>query len=226
MFAVLLSEGMKPFYQIVASFPTIFFTILLIVVVIYWLFTILGVFDISLLDFDVDISVEGDISSANALTGLMMRFGLHGVPVTIIISLVVLFGWLICYYLVYFFSLLFSSGLLRLLLGLPALVGALYIAVMLTALVIKPLRPFFHKTQPETIKRVLGQVAIVRSSVVNGQFGEVTLADGGAGLILKARAMGNTEFHRGDRVVLLEYLPELYVYRVISEQEFLGKSSS
>jgi hypothetical protein len=226
MFAVLLSEGMKPFYQIVASFPTIFFTVLLIVVVIYWLFTILGVFDISLLDFDIDISADGDISSANALTGLMMRFGLHGVPVTIIISLIVLFGWLLCYYLVYFLSPLFSTGLLRLLLGLPALIGSLYVAVLLTSFVIKPLRPFFHKTQQETIKRVLGQVAIVRSSVVNEQFGEVSLADGGAGLILKARTMGATEFHRGDRVVLLEYVPEQYVYRVISEQEFLGTSSS
>lgn len=226
MFAVLLSEGMRPFYQIVASFPTIFFTILLIVVVIYWLFTILGVFDISLLDFDMDISADGDISSANALTGLMMRFGLHGVPVTIIISLIVLFGWLLCYYLVYFLSPLFSTGLLRLLLGLPALIGSLYVAVLLTSFVIKPLRPFFHKTQQETIKRVLGQVAIVRSSVVNEQFGEVTLADGGAGLILKARTMGATEFRRGDRVVLLEYVPEQYVYRVISEQEFLGTSSS
>jgi hypothetical protein len=226
MFAVLLSEGMKPFYQIVASFPTIFFTVLLIVVVIYWLFTILGVFDISLLDFDIDISADGDISSANALTGLMMRFGLHGVPVTIIISLIVLFGWLLCYYLVYFLSPLFSTGLLRLLLGLPALIGSLYVAVLLTSFVIKPLRPFFHKTQQETIKRVLGQVAIVRSSVVNAQFGEVSLADGGAGLILKARTMGATEFHRGDRVVLLEYVPEQYVYRVISEQEFLGTSSS
>ena len=226
MFAVLLSEGMKPFYQIVASFPTIFFTVLLIVVVIYWLFTILGVFDISLLDFDIDISADGDISSANALTGLMMRFGLHGVPVTIIISLIVLFGWLLCYYLVYFLSPLFSTGLLRLLLGLPALIGSLYVAVLLTSFVIRPLRPFFHKTQQETIKRVLGQVAIVRSSVVNAQFGEVSLADGGAGLILKARTMGATEFHRGDRVVLLEYVPEQYVYRVISEQEFLGTSSS
>lgn len=226
MFAVLLSEGMKPFYQIVASFPTIFFTVLLIVVVIYWLFTILGVFDISLLDFDIDISADGDISSANALTGLMMRFGLHGVPVTIIISLIVLFGWLLCYYLVYFLSPLFSTGLLRLLLGLPALIGSLYVAVLLTSFVIKPLRPFFQKTQQETIKRVLGQVAIVRSSVVNEQFGEVSLADGGAGLILKARTMGATEFHRGDRVVLLEYVPEQYVYRVISEQEFLGTSSS
>ena len=226
MFAVLLSEGMKPFYQIVASFPTIFFTVLLIVVVIYWLFTILGVFDISLLDFDIDISADGDISSANALTGLMMRFGLHGVPVTIIISLIVLFGWLLCYYLVYFLSPLFSTGLLRLLIGLPALIGSLYVAVLLTSFVIKPLRPFFHKTQQETIKRVLGQVAIVRSSVVNEQFGEVSLADGGAGLILKARTMGATEFHRGDRVVLLEYVPEQYLYRVISEQEFLGTSSS
>jgi hypothetical protein len=30
---------------------------------------------------------------------------------------------------------------------------------------------------------------------------------------------------RGDRVVLLEYLAEQHLYRVVSEAEFLGKAS-
>lgn len=224
MFAIVLSEGIKPFYQIIASFPTIFFTILLIVVVVYWLLAMLGAADISLLDFDMD--VDTDISSASAITGLMMRLGLHGIPVTIVISLIAIIGWFISYYIVYFFFDFFSGSALRYLLGVPVLFGSSYAAVMLTALAIRPLRRLFHKTQQQTIKRVLGQVAIVRSSLVNNQFGEATLADGGAGLILKVRASGEVEFHRGDRVVLLEYIPEQYVYRVISEQEFLGLSSS
>lgn len=222
MFAILGSEGMKPFYDILGSFPTIFFTILLIVVVAYWLLAILGAVEISVLDFDVDT----DISSTSAITGFMMRLGLHGVPVTIIISLIAIFGWLISYYIVYFFFGLFSGNILRYVVGVPVLFGSLYAAVMLTAFVIKPLRPFFRKTHQQTIKRVLGQVAVVRSAIVNNRSGEAMLADGGAGLILKVRSSGEAEFYRGDRVVLLEYVPEQFVYRVISEQEFLGVSTS
>lgn len=224
MFAILGSEGMKPFYQIAASFPTIFFTILLVIVVAYWLLAILGAVEISVLDFDMDI--DTDMSATSAITGFMMRLGLHGVPATIIISFIAIFGWLISYYAVYFFFGLFSGGFLRYLLGVPVLCGSLYAAVMLTALCIKPLRPFFQKTHQQTIKRVLGQVAVVRSAVVNSHTGEATFADGGAGLILKVRSSADIEFQRGDRVVLLEYIPEQYVYRVISEQEFLGLSTS
>lgn len=224
MFALLGSEGMKPFYQIVASFPTVFFTILLIIVVAYWLLAMLGAVEISVLDFDMDI--DTDMSTTSAITGFMMRLGLHGVPATIIISLIAIFGWLISYYAVYFFFGIFSTGFLRYVLGLPVLLGSLYAAIMLTAFCIKPMRPFFQKTHQQTIKRVLGQVAVVRSVVVNNQTGEAMLADGGAGLILKVRSSAGAEFQRGDRVVLLEYIPEEYVYRVISEQEFLGVSSA
>lgn len=224
MFALLGSEGMKPFYQIVASFPTIFFTILLIIVVVYWLLAILGAVEISVLDFDMDI--DTDMSSTSAITGFMMRLGLHGVPATIIVSLIAIFGWLISYYIVYFFFGFFYETFLRYVLGVPVLFGSLYAAVMLTAFAIRPMRTFFQKTHQQTIKRVLGQVAIVRSAVVNNQTGEAMLADGGAGLILKVRTGGEAEFQRGDRVVLLEYIPEQFVYRVISEQEFLGLSSS
>lgn len=220
--AIFWSDGMQIFYQIIMSFPTVLFTILLLVVLCYWLLAILGAVDISILDVDID----ADASALGAVTGFMMRLGLHGVPVTIILSLVAITGWLISYYIVYFLSGLFFTTLLRYLLGVPVFFGSLYAAVMLTAWMIKPLRPLFKRAEQQTIKRVLGQVAIVRSTLVNRHAGEATLADGGAGLILKVRSRDEVEFHRGDRVVLLEYIPEEYVYRVISEQEFLGTSIS
>lgn len=220
---MMLMSGAQTFYHIVMSFPTVLFTILLLVVLGYWLLAILGAVDISIMDFEMDM--DADASALSNITAFMMRLGLHGVPVTIVISLIALIGWLICYYAAYFLQGLFSVSLVRYLVGIPVFLGSLYAAIMLTALVIRPLRPLFKRIEQQTIKRVMGQVAIVRSTLVNNLSGEATLADGGAGLILKVRTRGEQEFHRGDRVVLLEYVPEQYFYRVISEQEFLGASA-
>jgi hypothetical protein len=230
MFAILLNEGMDPFYQNIASFPTAFFTFFLLVTVLYWLVAVLGFVEIDFLDFDIpdldgalDVNLEGDLSTPDVLAGLMLRFGLHGVPVTIIISLISLFGWLVSYYTVHFLFGLVPDGLLRFIVGIPVLIGALYVGTMITAVLIKPLRPLFQKAQQQTTKHILGQTAIVRTSRVDQDFGEVTLEDGGAGLILKVRATGDNTFVKGDRVVLLEYVKENNVYRVISEDEFAGK---
>ena len=72
---------------------------------------------------------------------------------------------------------------------------------------------------------MLGQVAIVRSSRVDRLFGEASFDDGGAGLIIKVRAMNDQVFKRGDRVVLLEFVAQENIYKVISEQDFLGRHS-
>ncbi|WP_250656012.1 hypothetical protein [Alkalimarinus coralli] len=228
MFAILLSEKMDPFYQNIASFPTAFFTFFLVICLLYWLVAVLGFVDLDVLDFDIP-DVDGelgvnqtDLSTPDMLAGLMLKLGLYGVPVTIIVSFIALFGWFICYFIVHFFFGLVPDGLLRYLAGLPVLLGTLYVAVMLTALVIKPIRPLFKKTSQNIVKEVLGQTAIVRTSKVNNSFGEVFLADGGAGLIFKARSTGDEVFNKGDRVVLLEYMEVENVYRVISEKEFLN----
>ncbi len=229
MFAILLTEGMDPFYQNISSFPTVFFTFFLALTSLYWLVAVLGFVSIDILDFDLpdldgDVSVDlgeaPDLTNANVLAGLMLRFGLQGVPVTIIVSLIGLFGWLICYYAVYFLFGWVPSGILQIVAGIPVLFVSLYAGVMITALVIKPLRPLFSKAQQESIKHVLGQVALVRTSRVDEGFGEAVLEDGGAGLILKVRSTSGDAFKKGDRVVLFEYIKESNVYRVISEEEF------
>lgn len=223
MFAILLSKELDPFYQNIGSFPTVIFTFFLVICVFYWLVAVLGWIDIDILDFDVpdvDLGVDSDLTTPNVLAGLMMRLGLNGVPVTVIVSLIALIGWIICYYIVHFLFGLVPDGLLRYLVGLPVFIGCLYIAALITSVLIKPLRPLFKNAQVQAVKHILGQTAVVRTSKIDNDFGEVMLADGGAGLILKARTFGDVSFKKGEKVVLLEYIEADDVYRVISEEEF------
>lgn len=226
MFAILLSDKMDPFYQNIGSFPTVFFTFFLLICTLFWLVAVLGIVDLDVLDIpDADGEPginQTDSTSPNVLAGLMLKFGLYGVPVTIILSFIALFGWFISYFIVHFLFGFIPAGILTYLAGLPVLLGTLYIAVMITAQVIKPLRSLFHKASQNTLKEVLGQTAIVRTSRVDANFGEVLLADGGAGLIFKARSTGDEIFKKGDRVVLLEYKEVENHYRVIAENEFMN----
>lgn len=231
MFAVLLSDEMDPFYQNISSFPTLIYTILLVVCVIYWAGAVLGFVDLDVIDLDLDSfdtsggdgGAESSHSTPDVLAGLMLRFGLNGVPVTVSISIVVLAGWLLCYYAMHFLFPIVPGRFLEFLVGIPVFVGSLYLAARIAGVLIRPLRPLFQKATQETIKQVLGQTAIVRTSRVDNDFGEATLEDGGAGLILKVRTTGDDRFTKGDRVVIYESLSEQNIYRVISEEEFLGR---
>ncbi len=226
MFAIFLSKNMDPFYQNISSFPTALYTVLLGVCVLYWAGAVIGLVDIDILNVDVDANVdmnpETGSSTPDVLAGLLLRFGLVGVPVVISLSLIVLFGWFICYYLVHFINSGLTDGFFRFLLGLPILAVSLFAATWLTSKTIKPLRPLFKYATAETYKHIIGQTAVVRTSRVDAVFGEATLADGGAGLILKIRSTGSDKFIKGDRVVLFEKLNDDNVYRVISENDFLG----
>jgi len=225
VFAILLTEGMNPFYHNITSFPTVFFSFSLLLLVFYWLVAVLGFVSIDALDFDLpeaEMNADNGFDNANVLAGLMMKFGLNGVPVTIILSLMSLFGWIISYYTVYLLFDFVPSGVLKLLMGVPILIGSLYLAVLITAIAIKPLRPLFKNATQETFKYVLGQIAIVRTSRVDDSFGEAVMEDGGAGLILKVRSEKGQTFKKGERVVLFEYIVEKNIYRVISEEKFRG----
>ena len=215
---------MDPFYQNISSFPTAIFTFILAICVLYWLLAVLGVVDIDMLDIDADIDLDlgNEAATPNAMAGVMLKFGLNGVPVTIIISFLSLFGWLASYYSVHYLSPLIpeGEGLLYTLFRWVVLILAFWFAVLLTAMVVKLLSPFFKKIEQQTFKNILGQSAVVRTSKVTTSFGEAFLDDGGAGLILKVRSSEDQTFSKGDKVVLLEYLEKENFYRVISEQDF------
>lgn len=213
MFAILLSDKMDGFYSIVTSFPTVIFSVFLIVSIFYWLISFLGVIDIDVLD-----ASDGDMG-VNGVAGLAMKLGLNGVPLPIIISLVSVSAWFISYYTVHF-AYPFIPGFYEPFAGVTVFVLSLYIATLVTAQVIKPLRKLFKQADQYIEKSIVGQVAIVRTGRVDKSFGEANVEDGGAGLIVKVRSYKDEVFARGDKVVLLEYLESENIYKIISESDF------
>lgn len=211
---------MEIFLQSALSFPTVLFSFLLCVAILYWCVAALGILEVDLLDIEVDSALDN--VQPEGLAGLLLKLGLNGVPVTLVLTLLFFFAWMFSYFIELLLLRYLPLGFLRYPLGLLVSVGVLYLAVPISAALCRPLRPLFRKLEATTTKSVLGQTAVVRSGRVTANFGEALLEDGGAGLILRVRADEACGFKRGDRVVLLEYLAGEHAYRIITEDEFKG----
>lgn len=219
---------MNEFLLTIFSFPTVIFTCVLSIAVLYWICAAFGLLHINVLDVELpdgQLHAHAQHRFAESFASTLLRLGLNGVPVTVVISVIAIVGWLISYYLSYMELVLLGYGWVRFVVGIPILIFSLYLAVLITAQLIKPLRKLFVRTEQNVEKKILGQTAIVRSSTVDKFSGEASFDDGGAGLILKVRAIGNADFARGDRVVLVEYVAEAQIYRVTPEAKFLGEPS-
>lgn len=211
---------MEIFLQTALSFPTVLFSFLLCVAILYWCVAALGILEVDLLDIEADSAL--DSVQPEGLAGLLLRLGLSGVPVTLVLTLLFFFAWSVSYFIELLLLSYLPLGFLRYPLGLIVAVAALVVAVPVSAALCKPLRPLFRKLEATSSTSVLGQTAVVRSGRVTLSHGEAVLENGGAGLILRVRADEARDFKRGDRVVLLEYLEAEHAYRVITEDEFKG----
>lgn len=209
----------------ILSFPTIVYTFLMCVALFFWVISALGLLDINVLDIDLGgDSSEGIDTNSAWFAGLIMKLGLDGLPLTIILTVLFFFGWVICYFLQLFVSYL-PLGILHVPVGIAILFFSIFPAAYLTGWSCKPLRKLFKKLQVEqnaiSARTIIGDIAIVRSGSVTSTFGEAEYDDKGAGLILRIRADESLGLKRGDRVVLIDYLDD-GAYLVVAENEFKG----
>jgi len=215
----------------ISSFPTAIYSVILIICVVFWIGMVFGLSDMESFDGDIDVEIANGLdfeggegnenSTTNVFAALLVKFGLVGVPLTISITILALVGWILSYYVVRYLVPFEAGSMMRYLIGLPIFLGTLYGSAMITSRLIRPLKPFFDNSDQNTEMMIIGQTAVVRTSRVDEDFGEATLEDGGAGLILKVRATGTETFKTGDKVVIFEKLDkENNIYRVISEDDF------
>jgi hypothetical protein len=215
---------MESFLINITSFPTAIYSTLLVVVIGYWLISFVSNFDFD--DFDVgidaDLDVDTETKDVGRITGLLSTLGLTGVPITIVITLLVLNAWFICY----FASLLTPQileyiSVFKLLIDLAIIVISFMISIVITAIMIKPLKPMFKKINQEPLRKsIIGSSCKVRSSRVDNSFGEADCQLEGASLIVKVRTKKDQTFTTGDKVVVVEHNPENNTFFVISEKEF------
>lgn len=216
-----MQEAFLVFITNISLYPTIIFTGLVMFVTLYWVVSLLGLADMDSIDLgDVGGDVGGDadvsnLSSTGFFTGLMLKFGLYGVPLIIILSLISLIGWLLSYLYTSFLHQNVDSGILYYVFGTGALVFVLVISMWLTGLIISPIRKNIAKIPKRNASSNIGKIAVVRTLSVTDKHGEAVLNDGGAGLILKIRSdISDNQLKQGDKVVLVAYLDDANTYRV------------
>ena len=210
-----MQEAFFVFITKISLYPTIVFTGLVMFVTLYWMVSLLGMADMDTVDIG-DASGEGaDLTSSGFVSGLLLKFGLYGVPLIVILSLISLIGWLLSYFYTSFLHQNFDSGILYYLFGTGALIFVLVISMWLTGIIISPIRNKIAKIPRRNAASNIGKIAVVRTLSVTDKHGEVELNDGGAGLILKIRSdINDGSLKQGDRVMLVEYLEETNTYQV------------
>ncbi len=231
---------------IAASFPTVIFTVLLGLSLIYWVFVLVGAVDLdSAADGAIDGAAKGvlegaakgalegaakgvlegsvkgaleaksgvadgfdghdvdaDLPDSGVLATLASALRLRDAPVTVVVSFFSLFGWMLSSLAVMTFA--GALGLPAWLLSIPILLGSAILSLILTSFAVRPIAPLFQTRHAKRHVHLVGRVAVVSTGRVDQGFGQATLEDGGAGLIVQVRADPALDLRRGDRCLIVD----------------------
>ncbi len=200
---------MGDFMGAVTGYPTAIYTVLLGVVVIYWVLAMLGMVDIEHSGLDVDVGVhthaDGDANDVGHLASYVVAFGLNGVPFSVAVSLLVLVSWTVCCLGGEWLLPLVPTLPLQLLAGTVLLVVSAVIAIPVTAVAIRPLRGLFVSHTAVSNAALVGQLCRVVTGVVNEKDGRAEVARRGASLNIRVWATAPNSLKRGSQALILEY---------------------
>ncbi len=208
--------------HIFVTLPTLIYTVLLGATLLYWLSVVLGALDLDALggdgadhggdahhhdagdasgdgdgDGDADHAGHGDLLSA--LGGMSIR----KVPLTISLSFTVIFGWLLSALAVLFVGdLARRAGVPSAAFNAVTFTLTLLVALRLAGLAVRPIAKVFEARGATKKEQLTGRLAEVSTARLDARFGQVLVADGGAGLLIDARWEGDRTLRRGERVVI------------------------
>lgn len=215
---------MESFFDVISSYPTNIFTIVLGIMLVFWIFAILGMFDIDIFPSDsgedglvTDIELDGEIPG---FIGLLHTLGLTGVPLTLVISIIALIGFTLCYFSSVWILIPLDSDLIRYLGGSALLAASLAFALPVTAQIIKPMKPLFVKHFAPSKRDYIGHVCVVTSSSVNSEFGIGIVETSGPPIQVDIRAQGEEIHSKGDSLRIADYDAGKDTFDVISEEKF------
>ncbi len=207
---------MEQLFEVASQFPTVIYSALLGIVVVYWIVGVLGLIDLDFGgDAEIDIDVDSDVDvSVGGLTGLLLTFGLTGVPFTLVISIIILICWLISFYLQFYLLTWLPDGWLYYLMGALSDFVVFLVSLPITAIVIRPLKGMFKSVETATSNHLVGKDATIATSKVSETFGQARLFNEGAEILVDVRCDPQHTLKMGDKVLVIEYLQENHAYIV------------
>ncbi len=212
---------MGPFLAAAAGFPTAIFTVLLGIAVVYWLLALVGLVDAGLhsdgADLGAELHADGDADDPGTLAAIAGTLGLAGLPVSVVVSAVVLVAWTLCCVGALLLLPLLPAGGAQVaggaVLGLASLSAALPVA----GWVLRPLRPLFVTHLAQHNASLVGQSCKVLTQTVDEQVGRAEVAQRGANLNIRVWAPSPNALTRGTRARIVAYEDARARYRIEPE---------
>lgn len=187
-------------------------TALAVFILIYWLTVIIGLLDIDLFDFDIDLDADAEVDGVSVtwLNSVLAFFNLGQVPLMIFLTFLIVPAWAI--------SIIVNNalGVSSFLIGLPILLGVLFVSLFIAKVLTMPFIKVFGKlsasdTQGEVL---IGKICTVTIKTKSHKTGQATVQSGGAPYLLNVRTPEGVEMKKGDSGLVLEYLEDNNVYLI------------
>lgn len=188
-------------------------TVLLILVVVYWSISIIGVLDFDFLDFDLDID-GGD----GPFYGLLVFLKVGELPFMFVLSIWILNFWIVAM-LMYYLP-IDPGGLVNAVLLIPAML----LSILITKVELFPLKVIskyssMQDDSDNTDNAVIGQLCTLRCEVKDGRLGQAEIERDGASLVVnvKSESEGVT-FRKNEVAFIIRKDNEKNIYYIVKNE--------
>lgn len=198
---------MTDFTNAVSSYPTLILTVLLGIVLIYWLLALIGVvdFDSGAPEIETELHADAGTDDIGELAAYLVAFGLNGVPFSVVVTLLVLVAWTLSCLAAMWLLPLVPTTLLRLAAGTGVLAASLAAAIPATARAIRPLRGLFVTHAALSNADLVGQPCRVLTSSVDEKFGRAEVSTRGTSINIRVWAPTPNRLTKGSEARIVEY---------------------
>lgn len=190
------------FVYLLTSYPGVLPSIVIGVLLVFWLLTIAGLLDMD--SFGPDWLGGSEDADVSGLPEMLLALGLDRLPFSIVISGVAFYWWLLT---------MLATALLLPIVPLPlwlggtlALAAALVAAVLLASVSLRPLKPLFVVNENVTRESAIGRRCRILTLSVEDNFGQAEVEmGGGTRLTLQVYAAQPNGLARDSQAVVLEF---------------------
>jgi hypothetical protein len=221
--------------QAAFSYSNFLFTILFMLVIIYWMIVIVGAIKIDSLDFNMHHDVHVDIphgadagnhlhhdvpSGGSWFFGMLRFFNFGRVPLMVVLSILILSMWTISMACNHVGSILnpYNSFLLSLLYVIPNIVASAFVMKFLST----PLIPLFDKLDThETSLHYEGYSGKLTTDVHENGIGQAKILINNSTITVSVKTKDGDSLNKGDAIIILNESQDKKYYIIEKSQELL-----
>jgi len=188
-------------------------TVILGLVLLYWITVIIGVIEFDLLDFDFDVDMDSEV-----FQGLLVFLNLKEIPFMVVMSILSLVFWILSMML--YRLPIEPGGFINGLILIPILI----ISLLITKVATNPLKKLFKRNYEEGIDHdgvVIGQLVTLVSSIKDGRLGQGEILRDGASLLINVKAEKEEEtFDKNEVAYVYRKDDDRNIYYIIKIEEW------